>query len=84
MTLKKLSQAKFQLRPGAVPSWFSWTHTYPRKRKAPTYWESREASKALFEANEIAEPEERSNSEILEDEVDGSECENRDLIFFGF
>ena len=34
--LKKSLAGKIYLRPGAVPSLFSWTRTSPRKRKAPT------------------------------------------------
>ena len=34
--LKKSLTGKIYLRPGAVPSLFSWTLTLPRKRKAPT------------------------------------------------
>ena len=74
--IKKTLAGKFQLRPGAVPSLFSWTRTSSRKREAPTYMyqECGEASTALFEASEIAEPE--GNSEILEDKVVTSECDN--------
>ena len=74
--IKKTLTGKFQLRAGAVPSLFSWTCTSPRKRKAPTYRECGEASAALFEASEIAEPEEQSNTKILEDKVVASECDN--------
>ena len=74
--IKKTLAGKFQLRPGAVPSLFSWTRTSPRERKASTYRECREASTALFEASEIAEPEGQSNSEILEDKVVASEYDN--------
>ena len=74
--IKKTLAGKFQLRAGAVPSLFSWTRTSPRKRKAPTHRECGEASAALFEASEIAEPEEQSNTKILEDKVVASECDN--------
>ena len=65
--IKKTLVGPFQLRPRAVPSLFC--GLAPRKCKAPTHRECGEASK-------IAETEEQSNTEILEDKVVALECDN--------